>query len=188
MIRPVPLWTLLGLFCALLALLAVPAPAVAMGEAGVQSLRFQLALPRQIPGGQFWIELERLGEVYEVPLTDDGTIGPDMPWDGVLHGSHNGDYARYVVVRVVGKVGQDPPLVMYTGIEWTGDPRVVELGYRQLIRANGEMDIVRAALAYPNNRMEATMGFRYVVAFGWGLLVLGYVALLLWWRRREGEA
>jgi hypothetical protein len=187
-IHRIPLWTLLAAICSLGVLLLTPIGAARGDEPGIQTLRFQLSLPRELPGGRFWAEIERLGQPFEVPLTDDGSLGPDMPWDGVFHGIHHGEYARYVVVTVVAELPGESPRVLYTGVEWTGDPRVVELGYRLLEGGGDHLHVVRSAIAYPNNRMQAELGFRYVIAFGWGLFVLAYVAFLLWRTRREGEA
>ncbi len=166
--------------CGLVSLLA---PCSALAE-GTQTLVFQFAAPNDVVLERVHVELDRLGEAVVVPMTDDGTVRGDAPWDGVYIGRHEGDYARYVSVRLFGRRSGGESELLYAGVERTPDRRLVQLGWGGM-REGQSLLALRSAVAYPGNRMRSVEGLHIVVGFGWALLVLCYVGFLVVARRRK---
>ncbi len=166
--------------CLLAMLVAGPA------HAG-QRVVVQVEVPGNIEVDGLRAELDRLGEQDVVELSDDGRLEADIPRDGVWLGELSGDYARAANVVLVAGSGEDERAV-FGGVLRTDDARLVTLGFRLALAPQG-LVAVRTPLAAPGSGGETHEVLQLVAAFGWGLLVLAWVALLVLGggrRRRRG--
>ena len=144
-----------------------------------QRVRFQVALGTDAVLSEVRVDLVRLGENRSVYLLDDGSIEGDMPWDGVFVGEDAGPYARFMAVRLVVREGGGEENVVLDGVARTEDERVADVGWRLVRRPGGALAARWAAVTWPGNRMAEMEGMYVLACFGWGLLVLTYLGILV---------
>lgn len=174
--------------CLLLGVLVgVCAPA---GADARQQLRLEVAVPGALALSSLQAEVDRLGLRSVVALADDGSTPWDIPGDGVYVGELAGDYARTVSLVLVARQG-DSDHVVFAGVLRTEDASLATLGFRLLATPDGPT-AVRVPMPYPGSGSETYESLQLVSAFGWGLLMLAYVATLVFGggrrRRRSGPA
>ena len=140
-----------------------------------QTLRFEVAVPPDEPFSEFTLDLTRLGSTTSLALTD-GVTQEDIsaiPYDGVFVGSHTAAWSRYVVVQLSGVNLAGEESMLYVGIVRTDNVRLSVLGW-QVLRSGDGYIARRVAGAYPGNAPQVVGGMPFILAFGWGLLVLVY--------------
>jgi hypothetical protein len=167
----------------MVAALGIGAPATAAEIP--QILEFQVAAPSGVVFEDVVVVLDRLGEEVEVVLTDDGRDWIDLADDGVFLGRHEGDYSRYVSVRIRANLLDGTSPEIYSGVVRTGDRRRAELGWVVMTGQGGTLKAMRAATAYPGNRVWHQDVAQLVAAGGWAVFLLYYVSRLVWLRRKE---
>ena len=159
-------------FCIAFVTLLAAGPARA-----AQRVVVQVEVPGNVEVEALRAELDRLGQQDVVELSDDGRLEPDIPGDGVWLGELAGDYARAANVVLVAVSGGEEQAV-FGGVLRTDDERLVTLGFR-LDHSPLGLVAVRTPVAAPGSGGETWQVLQLVAAFGWGLLVLAWVAVLV---------
>lgn len=163
---------------------ALPAAAAEPG----QVIEFQIAAPSTVVFEDVVVELDRLGEEVEVVLSDDGRDWIDLAHDGVFLGRHEGEYTRYLSVRIRANLLDGTSPELFSGMVRTGDRHRVELGWIVMIGQDGSLKAMRAATAYPGNRVWHQDVVQLVAGAAWAVFLVYYVSRLVWLRRKEREA
>jgi hypothetical protein len=168
---------------ALIAALLLSSPAAA--EELQQILEFQVSAPSGVVFEDVVVVFDRLGEEIEVVLADDGRDWVDLANDGVYLGRHQGEYSRYISVRIRANLQDGTSPEIYSGVVRTGDRHRAELGWIVMTGQNGSLKAMRAATAYPGNRVWHQDVAQLVASAGWAVFLLYYVSRLVWLRRKE---
>jgi len=150
-----------------------------------QLLYFQVVAPDHRLFDNVIAEMDRLGEAVEVVLRDNGSDATDLLYDGVYVGEHEGEYARYVSVRLIATLQDGSRKLLYSGVEATSDRRMVPLGWVVKVQDDGTLSAHRTVAAYSGCRTWHSQVLRLAAVFGWAGLLIVYVSRLVWLSRRE---
>jgi hypothetical protein len=142
-----------------------------------QQVMFQVAVPESLTLTSLRAEIDHSGTITAIPLSDDGRIKWDIPDDNVYLGTTSGDYARTISVKLFAEQGATTHVV-FAGVLRTEDPDLATLGWRLIATPDGPTS-VRVPVPYPGTGGETYESLQLVSAFGWGVLVMGYVAFLV---------
>jgi len=167
--------------------LAIAIGAVPRAEASdpTQVIEFQVAAPSSVVFEDVVIVFDRLGEEVEVVLTDDGRDWFDLAHDGVFLGRHEGEYARYLSIQIHANLRDGTSAELFSGMVRTGDRSRVELGWVVLTGQDSSLKAMRAATAYPGNRVWHQDVVQLVAGAAWAVFLVYYVSRLVWLRRKE---
>lgn len=145
---------------------------------GMQEINIQVVAPEGITFNKITAEITRLGDLHEITLSDEGLVSGDTPYDGIWVGIEEGEFARYLPVRLMAQV-QDggEEITLYSGLEWTPDRRRADIGYQITENDNNELEAMRVAVPSPGKRMRTTEFLRVTSGFGWAILALCLVAV-----------
>ncbi|RME29164.1 MAG: hypothetical protein D6798_00710, partial [Deltaproteobacteria bacterium] len=139
-----------------------------------QRIVFQVEVPSGVSVHGLRAEVDRVGRQEVVELHDDGRMEPDIPGDGVWYGELSGGYARAAQVVLVASA-PDGDRAVFGGVLRTDDASMVTLGFRLDQSPDGPV-AVRIPVAAPGSGGETGELLQLVAFFGWGLLVLAWVA------------
>ena len=132
------------------------------------------------------VALDRPEGARSVVLSDDGTAPHDVPGDRTFTGALPGSYARTTLLELEIAVN-GAPHVLFAGPVRTDDRRRAAVGFA--VRSGPEGPLAsRVPVSWPGTGTAGTPALPLIAAFGWGLLGLGYCALLLRGRRRPIRA
>ena len=176
-------------WCSVTALLvaALLAPAaLAKGEAPRSGpspgsvLLYHLAVPNHVVIREAVVEERRLGQTRLILLKDDGSASGDTPYDGVYVGEGQGPFAHLVGLRLLVAVPGSTLQVVYEGLERITDARRHRVGWSLTLEGPGRTLGARPTVTPLPGRAGRIMALApTMMAFGWGVVVLGAVALVM---------
>lgn len=119
-------------------------------------------------------------ETVSVSLDDSGRLPHDVPSDGLWSGAGELPYARWTQLRLLAD-GEE----LVTHFERSDEEGPLSYGWTLRRLGSGELEARRAVGTWPGAPGAVTPDRALLVSFGWGLLALGYVGLVVFLQRRR---